>query len=283
MILRALYTLPNFCFLFFVFRGLNDRFHQIRRHLNGLSHPVVGDSVHGSSPFNREVVRDYGAPPGRLMLHCLRLSLPTLPGPASGAWSAGELVVTVRGDNRAGELERTVGEDSRTRETVCSDDVDSLIAARSRRNKGGKEERGHGAKDTEGIGRGFNTDDDEGVMSGVGGGVGRANSGVAGGGGDDVLRSRFEQTIRGPARMGNSEIIMFGKDPLSPPPPQIVGGRAIDGVGGEIDSRGEIVEQARIGTGEGLEIYCPPPDDMMDFLRGMSWWGEGLIQAASGG
>lgn len=31
---------------------------------------------------------------------------------------------------------------------------------------------------------------------------------------------------------------------------------------------------------DGLEVSCPPPQDMMEFLRGMSWWEEGMIEAA---
>lgn len=32
----------------------SGRWHQIRRHLNGLSHPILGDTSHGSSKTNRE-------------------------------------------------------------------------------------------------------------------------------------------------------------------------------------------------------------------------------------
>ncbi len=35
-------------------RPQNGRWHQIRRHLNGLSHPILGDTSHGSSKSNRE-------------------------------------------------------------------------------------------------------------------------------------------------------------------------------------------------------------------------------------
>lgn len=67
---------------------VRPRFHQIRRHLNGLGHPVVGDSVHGDSRFNRAMARDHGAPPGRLLLHCLSIDLPSLPPPSARGWSA---------------------------------------------------------------------------------------------------------------------------------------------------------------------------------------------------
>lgn len=52
------------------------RWHQIRRHLNGLSMFVLGDSQHGNSATNREW-RGYGLmPERRLALHCARLWLP---------------------------------------------------------------------------------------------------------------------------------------------------------------------------------------------------------------
>jgi 23S rRNA-/tRNA-specific pseudouridylate synthase len=52
------------------------RWHQIRRHLNGLSRLVLGDAQHGNSHTNREW-RGYGLLPElRLALHCSRLSLP---------------------------------------------------------------------------------------------------------------------------------------------------------------------------------------------------------------
>lgn len=48
------------------------RFHQIRRHLRGLSHPVLGDSTHGDTRVNK-TWRDHGL--HRLALHCFELSL----------------------------------------------------------------------------------------------------------------------------------------------------------------------------------------------------------------
>jgi tRNA pseudouridine65 synthase len=49
------------------------RFHQIRRHLAGIGHPVLGDSSHGDTRVNRA-----WRPKGlhRLALHCARLDLP---------------------------------------------------------------------------------------------------------------------------------------------------------------------------------------------------------------
>lgn len=52
---------------------LTGRYHQIRRHLRDLSHPIVGDSSHGDSRVNRWW-RDEQAL-GRLALHCLSLRL----------------------------------------------------------------------------------------------------------------------------------------------------------------------------------------------------------------
>ena len=47
------------------------RFHQIRRHLRGLSHPVLGDSTHGDTRVNR-TWRELGL--HRLALHCFQLT-----------------------------------------------------------------------------------------------------------------------------------------------------------------------------------------------------------------
>jgi tRNA pseudouridine65 synthase len=47
------------------------RFHQIRRHLRGLSHPVLGDSTHGDTRVNK-TWRALGL--HRLALHCFELS-----------------------------------------------------------------------------------------------------------------------------------------------------------------------------------------------------------------
>jgi tRNA pseudouridine65 synthase len=50
------------------------RWHQIRRHLRDLSHPILGDSTHGDTRVNRWWREEYGLQ--RLGLHCLSLSLP---------------------------------------------------------------------------------------------------------------------------------------------------------------------------------------------------------------
>lgn len=56
-----------------VARPGTGRFHQIRRHLRDLSHPVLGDSTHGDTRVNRWWRETFGL--GRLALHCLSLSL----------------------------------------------------------------------------------------------------------------------------------------------------------------------------------------------------------------
>jgi 23S rRNA-/tRNA-specific pseudouridylate synthase len=53
-------------------RPETGRRHQIRRHLQGIGHPVVGDARHGP----RRPPRLVPGFPGRLWLHCFRLSLP---------------------------------------------------------------------------------------------------------------------------------------------------------------------------------------------------------------
>ena len=52
------------------------RWHQIRKHLNGLSHPIIGDSTHGNSKTNREWREKWGLQPERTCLHLLKLELP---------------------------------------------------------------------------------------------------------------------------------------------------------------------------------------------------------------
>jgi 23S rRNA-/tRNA-specific pseudouridylate synthase len=55
------------------------RWHQIRKHLNGLSHPIIGDSTHGNSKLNREWKGKWGLLPERTCLHLLSLDLPPTP------------------------------------------------------------------------------------------------------------------------------------------------------------------------------------------------------------
>lgn len=49
------------------------RWHQIRRHLNGIDHPVIGDTAHGDRAHNRFFDRQLGR--RRLLLLSMRLSL----------------------------------------------------------------------------------------------------------------------------------------------------------------------------------------------------------------
>ena len=52
------------------------RWHQIRKHLNGLSHPIIGDSTHGNSRTNREWKEKWSLQSERTCLHLLKLDLP---------------------------------------------------------------------------------------------------------------------------------------------------------------------------------------------------------------
>lgn len=54
----------------------SGRFHQIRRHLARRGHPILGDSQHGDTRFNREWRETIGLP--RLLLHGWKLGI-TLP------------------------------------------------------------------------------------------------------------------------------------------------------------------------------------------------------------
>lgn len=53
---------------------LTGRFHQIRRHLNYIAHPVIGDSSHGDTRVNRVFRDTFGF--DRLMLTAVRLEFP---------------------------------------------------------------------------------------------------------------------------------------------------------------------------------------------------------------
>jgi hypothetical protein len=56
-------------------RPRTGRWHQIRRHLNGLSHPILGDGAHGASKTNR-YWRNKGLPDQQIGLHLYRMYLP---------------------------------------------------------------------------------------------------------------------------------------------------------------------------------------------------------------
>lgn len=56
-------------------RPTTGRWHQIRKHLNGLSHPILGDTTHGSSRVNREWREKWGLIPERTCLHLCRLQI----------------------------------------------------------------------------------------------------------------------------------------------------------------------------------------------------------------
>ncbi|KAL7538069.1 hypothetical protein ACHAXR_008268 [Thalassiosira sp. AJA248-18] len=56
-------------------RPKDGRWHQIRKHLNGISHPILGDSTHGVSKINREWKEQRNLPGERIALHLGRLQL----------------------------------------------------------------------------------------------------------------------------------------------------------------------------------------------------------------
>ena len=57
-------------------RPMQGRWHQIRKHLNGLSHPILGDTTHGASKVNREWKEKRNMPGERICLHLARLQIP---------------------------------------------------------------------------------------------------------------------------------------------------------------------------------------------------------------
>lgn len=57
-------------------RPESGRMHQIRRHMNGLGHPLLGDGEHGDRHLNRVLARELGLE--RLALVCTQLAFPAL-------------------------------------------------------------------------------------------------------------------------------------------------------------------------------------------------------------
>lgn len=55
-------------------RPFTGRYHQVRRHVRDLDHPILGDKIHGDSRENVRWKRDLALP--RLGLHALSLDLP---------------------------------------------------------------------------------------------------------------------------------------------------------------------------------------------------------------
>ncbi|CAM9479947.1 unnamed protein product [Ectocarpus fasciculatus] len=255
-------------------RPSTGRFHQIRRHLNGLSHPIVGDSVHGNSRFNREVAAHRNsAPAGRLLLHCLRLSLPTLPDVGSQAWIS----------TTGGILSPETTPDKDTMENDC---CESKI----------KPEGGHNARAWQETGEHSSRkgEDDHGNARGADGRAMTVSGSVseevqapvetdtAVSNADDpypTYGSEFDATRKPPVAAPSHEI---SSEPFVPTLAEVsadisssvvknessIRGRRLLGIDGEAE--GELV-------GDGFHMYAEPPDDMMTFLRGMSWWEEGLF------
>jgi tRNA pseudouridine65 synthase len=77
---------------------LSGRRHQLRRHLAGLSHPIVGDSTYGSGRHNRLFRERYGC--ARLLLACTSLEFTH---PADNRWVRVEAPL---GDDFASVVER---------------------------------------------------------------------------------------------------------------------------------------------------------------------------------
>lgn len=60
-------------------RPETGRWHQIRRHLNGIYHPILGDTTHGDNRVNKEWRNQRGMIPERTCLHLARLEIPACP------------------------------------------------------------------------------------------------------------------------------------------------------------------------------------------------------------
>eukprot|EP00977_Amphora_coffeiformis_P004635 scaffold1000_cov166-Amphora_coffeaeformis.AAC.25 len=65
-------------------RPSTGRWHQIRKHLNRLSHPILGDSSHGNSRVNREFKKRYGMLGERTCLHLACIDMEPTVAASSG-------------------------------------------------------------------------------------------------------------------------------------------------------------------------------------------------------
>jgi tRNA pseudouridine65 synthase len=65
-------------------RPLTGRFHQVRRHVRDLNHPILGDGDHGDSRVNRAWRDEHDLQ--RLGLHCLALDVPLPDGSRLSTW-----------------------------------------------------------------------------------------------------------------------------------------------------------------------------------------------------
>lgn len=65
---------PRMCIV--LARPEQGRWHQIRKHLSGLSHPILGDTTHGASKVNRQWKEQRNLPGERTCLHLARLQIP---------------------------------------------------------------------------------------------------------------------------------------------------------------------------------------------------------------
>jgi hypothetical protein len=67
-IITSEYT-PSYCSTKELIATLFCAVLQIRRHLNGLNHPVIGDFAHGDRHFNRQFSTDHTAAAGEFLLY----------------------------------------------------------------------------------------------------------------------------------------------------------------------------------------------------------------------
>lgn len=203
--------------------------------------------MHGSSRFNRELVVHpvNPAPAGRLLLHCLRLELPTLPHAGSTAWRTG---IAAAGDEH-------LGKDSRRRED----------GSEKARQADEGDEKSHRQRVSGGD---WLSDSDDGLTP-----LSEPDEKALG-----------RDGLRPSAVSGGGLSRQYPDSPKSPPVVTDLGGAAlsVSTVGTDKEAAGEVggIDEAECSKVGGLDVHAEPPDDMLAFLRGMSWWEEGMIQAA---
>lgn len=219
----------------------------------------MGDTQHGDTRFNRHVVSEHGAPPRRLLLHCLSVNLPSLPRPDAPAWSVtvGNRSAGAHGEEAAESVPRSPDDF-----TAVGDEAGAVLDRDENRDvlrpvvdSGTWEESPVASSNSPTVAerRGVSVD----VCAGSGeptewGGsdrIGSEPSDIGSYGRDDGTRGR------GPE-----------------------GERIVSRSGSALRDRGGVAtSESGMPSSRGLRVSCPPPEDFVAFLRRVPWLDEGCI------
>lgn len=184
------------------------------------------------------MVKDHSAPAGRLMLHCLRISLPSLPHAAAEEWDPPETPAS--GGNTSEDQENS------------GNVINSLVGRSS-------EERV--SLETLGDNRVQGQENSRNVISCSAGPLSEERG---------SLETLGDNRMRGKENSGN-----VGSSSAERLYEERVGTE-----GGRDENDSCFVSESEGGLRKGLEVFCPPPDDMVRFLNSLPWWKEGLLEEA---